>query len=104
MNAKQRLILKKVMNVVETVGAILIMGAFSTFTSDYKLSNWLFWLSMACFVPCIIYKHWKDDATTKITMAGLVFVLFFMGYLFFNKPVVSLKIPIIDYKVVLHRG
>ena len=86
--------IEKLMSIVETIGAILIVAAFTLWSSEYwKLSNVLFWCSIALFTPVIIWKarnkHWTNWIITIIAYCALLLI----GSWWFGNRVIKAHIP-----------
>lgn len=84
----------KLMNILETLGALLIVGAFTLWRGEYwKESNYLFWGAIALFTPVIFWKVWKKDWSERIVVMFLYGALLAIGLWWFGKKDLKVKIP-----------
>ena len=94
----------KVMNILETIGVFLILGAFALWQGEWwKVSNYLFWGAIALFTPAMIWKVWKKDKTEKIVFAIAYCALLVIGMWWFGKKDIKVKIPYLP-QITIQRG
>ena len=84
----------KIINFLETIGAILIVAAFTMWSGEYwKISNYLWWSGLACVTPAIAWKAWPKSFFHQVFI-GLAFcLLLIIGHWWFGKSIVKAKIP-----------
>ena len=83
----------KIITTLETIGAILILVAFTIYNFSYKLSDICFWAASGLFVPVIIWKH-RGSGLREWAKIVLCFALYvWIGLFWFNGPLVKIKIP-----------
>ena len=94
----------KIMNILETIGAILIVGAFTLWSSEWwKVSNILFWCAIALFTPVIAWKAWQQEGSERIVRVFLYVALVTIGIWWFGKKDLKVKIPYLP-NITIQRG
>ena len=82
------------MNILETIGALMIMGAFTLWSGEWwKQSNMLFWGAIALLTPVIIWKVWPKTWFDKLVAALAFCALLIVGSWWFGKKTIKAHIP-----------
>lgn len=95
--------IEKIISILESVGAILIVGAFTLWSGEYwKISNMLWWTGLVCLTPVIAWKAWPRSFLRQ-AFVGLMFcILVFIGHWWFGKKNIKVNIPYLP-EVTIHR-
>jgi len=84
----------KVMSVLETIGAVLIVAAFAMWSGDYwKISNTIWWSGVACVTPVIVWKAWPRSFLHQVLIGIMFCALIIIGHWWFGKKEIKAKIP-----------
>ena len=85
---------KKLMDILETLGAILIVAAFSIWSGDYwKTSNVLWWTGLVCVAPVIAWKAWPQSLMRKVFVGVMFCLLVVIGKWWFGDKNIKARIP-----------
>jgi len=85
--------LEKIISILETLGALAIVAAVATWSSWYHLSDILFWVASALFVPVIIWKARHGDIKKWLITIVCLALYFTIGLWWFNGPKIKVNIP-----------
>ena len=93
----------KIINILETVGALLIVAAFTLWSGEWwQLSNKLWWAALLIITPVIIWKNRSKSASEKVLVAILFCCLLVISSLWFGKKDINVKIPFLP-KITINR-
>ena len=94
----------KLMNILETLGAILIVAAFAIWSGDYwKTSNLLWWAGLVSVTPVIAWKAWSKSFAHQVFVGIMFCFLLIIGYWWFGKKEIKTKIPFLP-EVTIRRS
>ena len=86
--------LQKIINVIEMVGCLLIVGAFAIWNGPYwKESNMLWWAAIICLAPVIAWKAWPQPFLKQCIIALAFCALLVIGKWWFGKKNIRVNIP-----------
>ena len=93
----------KIINILETVGALLIVAAFALWSGEWwQLSNKLWWAAVLIVTPVIIWKNRSKSASEKVLVAIMFCSLLAISSLWFGKKDINVKIPFLP-KITINR-
>jgi hypothetical protein len=93
----------KIINILETVGALLIVAAFALWSGEWwQLSNKLWWAAVLIITPVIIWKNRSKSASEKVLVAIMFCCLLAISSLWFGKKDINVKIPFLP-KITINR-
>ena len=96
--------IKSIMNILETIGAVLIVAAFTLWSGDYwKISNILWWSGIACLTPVIAWKAWPRSFLYHLFIGVIFYALIIIGHWWFGKKEIKAKIPFLP-EVTIRRN
>lgn len=91
----------KIINILETVGALLIVAAFTLWRGEWwQLSNKLWWAALLIITPVIIWKNRSKPASEKVLVAVLFCCLLVISSWWFGKKDINVKIPFLPKKTI----
>ena len=93
----------KIINILETIGAFMIIGAFYFNNVNYIVSDILFWGAFLLFLPGIIKRHIFMSFLTQCLIGLVLIVYIAIGIIFFTKQTVEIKLPALP-KITMVRG
>ena len=84
----------KIIKILEIIGSILIVGAFTIWSGEYwKTSNILWWSGLACITPVIAWKAWPKSFFHQVFIGVIFCLLIIIGHWWFGKKDIKAKIP-----------
>lgn len=93
----------KIINILETIGCVCIAASFFFFSYKYQVANALFWGGLLLVLPRIVQKNFYEKFTKQIIVGICLILLIYIGSIFFTKPKVEIKLPILP-TITIHRS